>query len=108
MIVRSSGVFALAGRHSARSDVRLCPAVRHSIDTPNRSELIASSHNVEEIRRYITADTLSYLSEAGMYAFLGGQRSGFCDACFTGRYPVPFEDVAKHRQLVLFEAADQR
>ena len=43
-----------------------------------------------------------------MYAFLGGQRSGFCDACFTGRYPVPFEDVAKHRQLVLFEAADQR
>ncbi len=43
-----------------------------------------------------------------MYAFLGGMRSGFCDACFTGRYPVAFEDVAKHRQLVLFDAAEQR
>ena len=80
----------------------------YGIDTPNRSELIASSHDSEEIRRYITADSLAYLSEAGMYAFLGGPRSGFCDACFTGRYPVAFEDVAKHRQLVLFDAAEQR
>ena len=80
----------------------------YGIDTPNRSELIASSHDVEEIRRYITADTLAYLSEEGMYAFLGGKQSGFCDACFTGRYPVPFEDHAKHRQLVLFDAAEQR
>src|SRR5204862_1847246 len=72
----------------------------YGIDTPNRSELIASSHDVEEIRRYITADTLAYLSEEGMYAFLGGKQGGFCDACFTGRYPVPFDDHATHRQLV--------
>jgi len=43
-----------------------------------------------------------------MYAFLGGKRGGFCDACFTGKYPVAFEDAARHRQLVLFDAADER
>ena len=76
----------------------------YGIDTPNRSELIASSHDVDEIRRYITADSLAYLSEEGLYAFLDGKRDGFCDACFTGKYPVPFADAGAHRQLVLFEA----
>lgn len=80
----------------------------YGIDTPNRAELIASSHNVEEICRYVTADSLAYLSEEGMYAFLGGRQPGFCDACFTGRYPVPFEETATHRQLVLFDAQDER
>jgi amidophosphoribosyltransferase len=78
----------------------------YGIDTPTRAELIASSHDVDEIRRYITADSLAYLSEEGMYAFLG-KRSGFCDACFTSRYPVPFEEAGKHRQLVLFDAKDE-
>jgi amidophosphoribosyltransferase len=79
----------------------------YGIDTPTRAELIASSHTVDEIRTYITADSLAYLSEEGMYAFLGGKQPGFCDACFTGRYPVPFEDTGKHRQLVLFDAKEQ-
>jgi amidophosphoribosyltransferase len=56
----------------------------------------------------VTADSLAYLSEAGMYAFLDGEQSGFCDACFTGRYPVPFEDTGTPRQLVLFEAQEER
>ncbi len=79
----------------------------YGIDTPTRSELIASSHDSDEIRRYITADSLAYLSEDGLYAFLDGKRDGFCDACFTGRYPVPFEDTGNHRQLVLFEADEE-
>ena len=79
----------------------------YGIDTPTRSELIASSHDTEEIRRYITADSLAYLSEDGLYAFVDGKREGFCDACFTGRYPVPFTDAKSHRQLVLFEANEE-
>lgn len=63
----------------------------YGIDTPTRSELIASSHTTEEIAKYITADTLAYLSEQGLHAAaedsLGDGRA-FCNACFTGDYPV--------------------
>ena len=79
----------------------------YGIDTPTREELIASSHSVEEIREYLGADSLAYLSEAGMYAFTGGRREGFCDACFTGRYPIPPSEDARSRQLHLFEARDR-
>jgi amidophosphoribosyltransferase len=63
----------------------------YGIDTPERRELIASDHSVEEIRDYIEADSLGYLSEEGM---LEAVRTGddpsrlYCTACFSGRYPV--------------------
>ncbi|MGH7786949.1 MAG: amidophosphoribosyltransferase [Candidatus Binatia bacterium] len=75
----------------------------YGVDTPTRSELIATGNSVEAIREYITADSLAFLSEKGLYAFSGGDADGFCDACFTGRYPLPVADDAKARQLVLFE-----
>jgi amidophosphoribosyltransferase len=75
----------------------------YGVDTPTRSELIATGNSIEEIREYITADSLGFLSEEGLYAFSGGDNDGFCDACFTGRYPIPVSDDAKARQLVLFE-----
>jgi amidophosphoribosyltransferase len=62
----------------------------YGIDTPTRQELIASSHSVEEIARYITADSLGYLSMEGMYQALGDDRRGYCDACFSGDYLVEF------------------
>lgn len=58
----------------------------YGIDTPSRDELIAATHSVEEIREYIGADTLGYLSSEGMYQAVGGGRSGFCDACFSDEY----------------------
>jgi amidophosphoribosyltransferase len=79
----------------------------YGIDTPTREELIASAHSVEEIRGYLGADSLAYLSEAGMYAFTGGRGDGFCDACFTGRYPVAPGEDPKARQLHLFEARER-
>jgi amidophosphoribosyltransferase len=79
----------------------------YGIDTPTREELIASAHSVEEIREYLGGDSLAYLSEAGMYAFTGGKGNGFCDACFTGNYPIPPGEDAKTRQLHLFEARDR-
>ncbi|MFQ5904011.1 MAG: amidophosphoribosyltransferase [Candidatus Binatia bacterium] len=80
----------------------------YGIDTPTRTELIASSNSVEEIRKFIEANSLAYLSRAGMYGFLNGQTQGFCDACFSANYPVHFDDEGHTRQLYLFEATQQR
>jgi amidophosphoribosyltransferase len=81
----------------------------YGVDTPTHKELIASSHSTEEIRDFIGADSLGYLSEEGLYGFLRGKpNEGYCDACFTGRYPVLASDEEKQpRQLHLFEAGDR-
>ena len=79
----------------------------YGIDTPTREELLASSHSVEEIRRFISADSLAYLSWDGLYSFMAnGGREGFCDACFTGKYPVEIPKNLGPAQLHLFDAAD--
>ena len=61
----------------------------YGIDTPTRQELIASSHLVEEIRRYITADSLSYLSLNGIRSVLP-DFDDYCAACFDNNYPINF------------------
>lgn len=66
----------------------------YGIDTPTRGELIAATHDVEDIRRHLQVDTLGYLSVAGMYRAVGGNPTAFCDACFTGRYPTAIPDPA--------------
>jgi amidophosphoribosyltransferase len=59
----------------------------YGIDTPSRQELIASSHTVEEIARYVTADTLGYISMEGLGSAVGDkERTTFCTACFSGKY----------------------
>src|ERR1044072_8010351 len=60
----------------------------YGIDTPTKSELIASSHSLEEIRRHLGVDTLGYLSLDGMGRAMGGDGSEFCHACFSGQYPT--------------------
>jgi amidophosphoribosyltransferase len=86
-----------------------CPPTRfpcyYGIDTPTRKELIASSHTIEETNRYITSDTLGYLSPEGMRTAAGaGEEEGvhFCDACFSGHYPVKFPRLKSDSQLGLF------
>lgn len=61
----------------------------YGIDTPTRHELIASTHEVEEIRRYITADTLSYLSLDGLKNIVPRSHN-YCTACFDNNYPISF------------------
>jgi amidophosphoribosyltransferase len=78
----------------------------YGIDTPTREELIASAHSVDEIRDYLGADSLAYLSVTGLYGRTGA-RASFCDACFTGQYPIPPGDETRARQLHLFEARDR-
>jgi amidophosphoribosyltransferase len=75
----------------------------YGIDTPTRKELISSSHTVEEICRYITADSLGYLSQEGLLRSVGGERSGYCRACFSGEYPIKFPKLAPEPQLTLFD-----
>ncbi|MCU0293455.1 MAG: amidophosphoribosyltransferase, partial [Thermoanaerobaculaceae bacterium] len=60
----------------------------YGIDTPERRELIASSQSVEQIRAFVGADSLGYLTEAGMLGCLRTPGHHFCTACFSGRYPV--------------------
>lgn len=65
----------------------------YGIDTPERSQLIANSHTLEEIRRYITADSLAYISSEGLFRAVGATRGTMCDACFSGEYPITLRDV---------------
>lgn len=77
----------------------------YGIDTPSRKELISASHTIEEIAKYITADSLSYLDLDGLHEALektGGKVKGFCEACFSGNYPVKFPRLTDDNQLGLF------
>ena len=72
------------------------PPILHScfygIDTPNKEELIAHTHNLEETRQYLAADSLAYLSLEKMMEVLENGKKKFCSACFDGNYPVPIID----------------
>ena len=61
----------------------------YGIDTPTRSELIASTHLLDEIRKYVTADSLSYLSLEGLRKIIPESRN-YCTACFDCDYPISF------------------
>ncbi|MGQ9509237.1 MAG: amidophosphoribosyltransferase [Thermodesulfobacteriota bacterium] len=61
------------------------------IDTPRKRELIASSHTIKEIQRFINANSLNYLSLEGLKNCVKGEEENFCYACFTGEYPYPFQ-----------------
>jgi amidophosphoribosyltransferase len=74
----------------------------YGVDTPRRSELIAATHTVREIEKFLGADSLRYLSLDGLLNSVNGQRSNYCTSCYTGRYPIPFpRDQAAHLQLPL-------
>ena len=73
----------------------------YGIDMPTRQELIASTHSIEEIRKYVTADTLGYISMDGIQKVVQ-QPMNYCSACFDGEYPVPFPGE-KMLQLGLFD-----
>jgi amidophosphoribosyltransferase len=63
----------------------------YGIDFPDRSKLMAANHSLDEIRAYLNADSLAYLSQDGMVRATGLPRHYFCMACYDGKYPVPFD-----------------
>jgi len=69
----------------------------YGIDTPEREKLLAATHDIEGMRRFIGADTLAFLSVSGIYRAMGFERRDperpqFTDHCFTGDYPTPLTD----------------
>jgi amidophosphoribosyltransferase len=86
-MLRGAGAKEVHMRISAPPTTHPC---YYGIDTPTRSELVAASHSIDEINRYVTSDSLAYLSHEAMMAAVGSEDgSGYCSACFTGNYPVP-------------------
>ena len=90
-MVREAGASEVHLRISSPPTTNPC---YYGVDTPTHQELIASSHTIEEIRKYVTADSLGYLSTEGLRWALHLdaplERPAFCEACFSGDYPVPF------------------
>jgi amidophosphoribosyltransferase len=75
----------------------------YGIDTADQGQLIAANNSVEEIRKYIGADSLSYLSLEGLVKATGGKREDFCLACFDGNYPIEVPEDLKITKLMLEE-----
>ena len=74
----------------------------YGVDTPRRSELIAATHTIEEIRKYIDADSVGYLSLEGLLSSVRTRRDAYCTSCYTGQYPVAFpQNEAAYLQLAL-------
>jgi len=116
-MIRSAGAREVHMRISSPPTVGPC---RYGIDTPTREELIASHNSIEQIRDLVGADSLGYLSLPGLYASVEGHTidkdvdvgkgagvaadlggKGFCDACFSGNYPIADEPPGRLRQLRL-------
>ena len=97
-MIRNAGASEIHMRISSPPTTYPC---YYGIDTPIRQELIASTHSIEEIRKYITADTLGYITLDGVRKVVD-RPINYCVACFCGDYPVPFPGE-RLMQLGLFE-----
>ncbi|MGQ0675289.1 MAG: amidophosphoribosyltransferase, partial [Rhodospirillales bacterium] len=104
-MVRAAGATQVHMRISSPPTTDSC---FYGIDTPEREKLLASKHTVEEMARLIGVDSLAFISIDGLYRAMGlrgrdHRRPQFCDACFTGEYPIPLtdRDGAEQPQLSL-------
>jgi len=88
-IVREAGASEVHVRISCPPTISPC---YYGIDTPTKKELIASTHNVEEIRQFIGADSLGYLSLEGMRHAVGDTQGRYCLACYTANYPTVVQE----------------
>jgi amidophosphoribosyltransferase len=94
-MLRDAGAKELHVRISSPPTMASC---HYGIDTPTRRELIASTASVEEIREFIGADTLGYLSPEGMLQAFGRPQQSTCTACFTGIYPVEIPEQEREKE----------
>jgi amidophosphoribosyltransferase len=102
-MLRSAGASEVHLRISSPATIGPC---HYGIDTPTREELIAHSHSVEEIRDLLGADSLAYLSLGGLRGCAELLKRGFCDACFSGEYPVDGIKSGPPPQLSLFRTIE--
>ncbi|HEY6001131.1 MAG TPA: amidophosphoribosyltransferase [bacterium] len=95
-MLRAAGAAEVHMRISSPPTTHPC---YYGIDTPTRQELVAATHDLEQIRTYLTADSVAYLSLGGLRAVVLPGEETFCYACFCGDYPVsfPYEEVGQMR-----------
>src|SRR6201987_4631897 len=90
-MVRNAGAQEVHMRISCPPTISPC---FYGVDTPSKSQLIAANKSIEEIREYIGADSLAYLSLEGLKKACGeGEKTDYCTACYTGKYPTSWVDV---------------
>ncbi len=90
-MVRGAGAKEVHLRISCPPTISPC---FYGVDTPSKRELIAANNSVEEIRHFIEADSLAYLSLDGLLKCCDGEeQTGYCTACYTGNYPTQWVDV---------------
>jgi amidophosphoribosyltransferase len=98
-MVRAAGAREVHVRISCPPTISPC---FYGVDTPRRSELIAATHTIEEITKYLEADSVGYLSLEGLMSAVGSGSGSYCSSCYTGKYPVEFpRDEATYLQLAL-------
>jgi amidophosphoribosyltransferase len=104
-MVRAAGAAEVHMRISSPPTTHSC---FYGIDTPERSKLLAARHSVAEMASLIGVDSLAFISIDGLYRALNhkgrdAERPQYCDACFTGEYPIPVPDMndSDTRQLSL-------
>jgi amidophosphoribosyltransferase len=89
-MVRQAGAREVHMRISCPPTISPC---FYGVDTPNKSELIAANSSIEEIRRFIEADSLAYLSMNALQKSVADTRGEYCYACYTGNYPTDFVSI---------------
>src|SRR6266704_532346 len=89
-MVRQAGAREVHLRISCPPTISPC---FYGVDTPIKSELIAANHTVEEIRKYVEADSLGYLSRAALRQAVADDKHEFCYACYSGNYPTELVNI---------------
>jgi len=98
-MVRAAGAREVHVRISCPPTISPC---FYGVDTPSKKELIAATHTLEEIREFLEADTIGYLSLEGLLTAVGPERRSYCSSCYTEIYPVAIpKDEATYLQLAL-------
>ena len=89
-MVRNAGAREVHLRISCPPTVSPC---FYGVDTPNKSELIAANNTVEEIRKFVEADSLSFLPLGALRVAVADDRAEYCYACYTGNYPTELVNI---------------
>ena len=98
-MVRAAGAKEVHVRISCPPTISPC---FYGVDTPRREELIAATHTLDEIREFLEADSVAYLSLEGLLSTVQSERGSYCRSCYTAQYPVEFpRDEVMYLQLAL-------
>jgi len=98
-MIRNAGAKEVHMRISCPPTISPC---YYGVDTPSKNQLIAANKSVDEIRQYIRVDSLAYLSLEGLKKACGeGEKTSYCTACYTGKYPTSIVDVEEIQPAIV-------